>query len=181
MAKAAKQEKRQESEKPEKSSDRARKKNPLLVAVAIAAPVFVVFIALTLLLGTPGVPFSLFKSNFYKASHASIVAVYANESQFVYEADCVVTLRELIHFSNASAVHVFFINSTNGTCTFSPSVTNATLQVRPASYCMGIADSEPSIILNYSSINASSVTAYRLYVHGNSEYMQRCPIAVDMS
>ncbi|MGC8676160.1 MAG: hypothetical protein ACP5T3_01410 [Candidatus Micrarchaeia archaeon] len=156
-------------------------RNSVAVALAIVVPALVVFFAIALLLRTPGVPFPTFKSNFYSARSAAIVATYANDSEFVSEAGCVGMLRELIHFRNASAVTVFFINSTNSTCIFSPNVTNMKLEFEPASYCVKIADSEPSIFLNYSSINFSTVTAYRLNVFGNAEYMQRCPIAVDMS
>ncbi|MEM0147257.1 MAG: hypothetical protein QW091_01100 [Candidatus Micrarchaeaceae archaeon] len=163
----------------EKSAKKA--KNSMLIAIAIAVPVLIVFFALVLLLRAPGVPFTVFKGNFYGASSASIVATYSNESEFVSEADCVGMLRELIHFRNTSDVHVFFINSTNSSCIFSPTVTNITLQIKPASYCLRIANSEPSIFLNYSSINVSTVTAYKLTIYGNTEYMQRCPIAIDMS
>jgi len=170
-------------EKKKEDKDEKREKTykkEAVIALAIVLAGVVVFAVFALLLSKPGVPFTTFKSNFYAAPKAAIVVVFRNESEFVSESACFPLLREAIH-KNLSSVSLFLINASNSTCIFSPNVTPITLQYKPASYCISIANSEPSIFLNYSSINASIVTAYKLVVLGNAEYMAQCPIAVDMS
>jgi len=154
----------------------------LLIVSLIVVLVIVIAALLTVLLSRPGVPFSTFKSNFYSASNVAIVATYANESQYIAESACFPTLREIVsEHRNASTVLFFLINASNSTCTFSPTISPISIETKPASYCLSIANSEPSIFLNYSSTNSSIVTAYRLKVFGNAQYMQQCPIAIDMS
>ncbi|MGC8547704.1 MAG: hypothetical protein ACP5MC_01705 [Candidatus Micrarchaeia archaeon] len=165
----------------EKKEEKSTKKNVAALAAILVVPSLIVFLVLFLLLRQPGVPFSTFKSNFLSASNVSIVATFSNESEFAAEATCFTYLREVLHFKNMSAVHVFLIDSNNSTCLFSPTISPVRIESKPASYCLGIANSEPSIFLNYSAINASIVTAYKLTIFGNEEYMQRCPVAVDMS
>ncbi len=178
MQKEAKQA-RQQGKKTEEKSTAMSKRDIYLVAVVIVVGV-AVFATLAMLLSKPGVPFSTFKSNFYAAPKSAIVVVFRNQSEFISESACYPLLREAIH-KNLSSVSLFLINASNSTCLFSPNVTPMTIVYKPASYCLSIASSEPSIFLNYSSINASIVTAYRLTILGNAEYMQQCPIAVDMS
>jgi len=165
------------------STKRNASHNATLLAVSLIV-VLVIVIAATLvvLLSRPGVPFSTFKSNFYSASNVAIVATYANESQYIAESACFPTLREIVsEHRNASTVLFFLINASNSTCTFSPTISPISIETKPASYCLSIANSEPSIFLNYSSTNSSIITAYRLKVFGNAQYMQQCPIAIDMS
>ncbi len=171
---------KEENRQNNKEKKQGSRRNTLLFALAIIVPSLCAFFALFMLLHTPGVPFSTFKSNFLSSSNVSIVAVFSNYSQFAAEEACFVELSEVLPFKNVSRVNRFLIYTANDTCTFSP-VYPMQIETKPASYCLSIADSEPSIFLNYSSVNTSIITAYRLTIYGNAEYMQKCPIAVDMS
>lgn len=164
----------------EKANEKKQKFN-VAILLAVVIPSLAVFFSLIFLLNRPGVPFQTFKSNYLASKNVSIVATFYNQSEFVEESSCVAYLRELMPFANVSYVHVYFINKSNNTCTYSPTILPITIKTTPASYCLSLAYKRPSIFLNYSTVNASIVTAYRLTILGNDQYMQQCPIAVDMS
>lgn len=152
-----------------------------LLAVAIVAVVFLAFFYFVLP-SMSNVPFTTFKGNFDSAGRVALFVAFGNQSQYAAESQCFPALVQALSFSrNASTIDFFIMNST---ACYYPSaglghVSNVTTAT-PAN-CLAKAGSEPSIFLNYSASNYTVVKAYDIYVHGDSAYMAKCPIAVDMS
>jgi hypothetical protein len=154
----------------------------IIIAIIAAAAIIGVIIMVPQLLGS--VPFSTFKSTFQSASRVSVVATYANTSQYTAESQCFSSIIQVVaHSRKASTIDFFIINQANDTCTYSStglggSVTPVTAN---SSHCISIAASEPGIFLNYSDSNYTRVTTSHLYVYANGAYMDQCPIAVELS
>jgi hypothetical protein len=122
-----------------------------------------------------------FRNNFSTAARVAFTASYsgsltaaANES----ESGCVASIiRNLTSVRNPSTIDFFAINGS--TCEYSSNgwespinITNTT-----SSYCVNIANSEPSVFLNYNQSNSTKITANHIYFNGNSDYMSNCPAA----
>ncbi len=162
-----------------------QRRNPYLYAAVV---IVIVAAALVLFLAGPAlnvsVPFSTFKANFQSAARVSVTATYSNQSQYEAESPCFTSMLEVIaHSRKASTIDFFIIDSSNATCTYSATGLGGSVSpvTTNSSYCLGKADSEPGIFLNYSTANYTSITSSRMLVYGNSAYMTRCPIAVELN
>ncbi len=148
----------------------------VLVAVVLIAFFFV------LLPSQVSVPFSTFKSNLNSASRVAVILTYGNQSQFVRESQCAAQMIQVMaHSRNATTIDYYILNRT--LCTYPVGGLGHTVSIANAtpSKCLSMASAEPNVFLNYSQTNSSLVTAYKLYVYGNSQYMAACPISVDLS
>jgi hypothetical protein len=181
--KQPKQQRSRSARKEERSAEPGR--NPYLYA-AVAAIIIVAVVAF-FYAGpalNPSVPFSTFKSGFQSAARVSITATYSNQSQYTSLSPCFTSMIQVIaHSRKASTIDFFIIDRQNSSCVYS--TTGLGGSISPAttnsSYCIGIADSEPGIFLNYSAVNSTTTTLSRMFVYGNSEYMASCPIAVELN
>ncbi|VVB76783.1 Uncharacterised protein [uncultured archaeon] len=160
--------------------------NPLLkltlLIVVVAAAVFALFYFVVLPSSLLTVPFTTFKDNYVSAPRVAILAnTYFNGNDSAASLQCFARVAQVTAFTrNRTTMDLFVLNRTN--CTFSPAgAASLNLTIRPISYCLEKAQSEPSIFLNYSSSNYTVVRAYGLHVYGNAAYMQSCPLAVDIS
>lgn len=174
---------------PSKPTGQAPAAQNLLVYAAITA-VAVIVIAVFYFIVAPslnGVPFSVFKSDFNSAQRVALVTAYSNGTQFAFEYQCMTKVSGVISARPSVELDFIFINQQNASCLYSPIKLPAlsnyhgiNVSSKTASACLSIADSEPSIFLNYSNANSTRITPTQLHVYGNQEYMQRCPIAVDI-
>lgn len=152
-----------------------------LLAIVVVVAAFLAFFYLVLP-SMSNVPFTTFKGNFGSAARVALVVTYGNQSQYAAESQCFPALVQSLAFTrNASTIDFFILNRT---ACYYPSAglghaSNVTTE--PPANCLAKAGSEPSIFLNYSASNGTVVKAYDIYVYGNSAYMAKCPIAVDMS
>ncbi|MCL5413025.1 MAG: hypothetical protein M1569_01300 [Candidatus Marsarchaeota archaeon] len=155
----------------------------VVIIVVAAAIIGYVFVVPQILPGA--VQFSSFKSTFQSAQRVSVVASYGNQTQYANESPCFSSVIHTIAYSGRklSTIDFFLINQANATCTYSKTGLGGSVvpQQSNASYCLGIAGSEPAIFLNYSGVNSTRITQNRLYAYGNSGYMAECPIAVEIS
>jgi hypothetical protein len=127
-------------------------------------------------------PFPTFLANFNSAPRVAFVVEYGNNTQYGLTAACSEYVIETIaHTRNASTIDFFIMNKT--TCYYSASGLGhqiSGVSTKPASACLNASKAEPSIYLNYSSVNSTRITPYHLYVDGNAAYMQTCGIATDL-
>ncbi len=168
---------------PGPSGDEGRQKGPnwIIIAVLIAAAAIIgAIITIPSLVGS--VPFSTFKSTFQSAPNVSIVAVYSGPAQYANESVCISKMVQVVAYTRKdSAIGVYYIDAQNSSCTYQQSLGLANPQYASASLCSGLAYSRPSITLNYSDTNSTSITASHMNVYGNSAYMLSCPVAVELS
>ncbi len=176
------------AEKAGRPAKEAKKKSalPAILAIVViiiaAAAIGYIFVVPQLLTGS--VQFSSFKSTFQSAQRVSVTASYGNETQYTNESPCFSSIIQIIaHTRKASTIDFFLVNRANATCTYSKTGLGGSVvpQQINSSYCLGIADSEPGIFLNYSSVNGTHIMQTHLYAYGNSAYMASCPIAIELS
>ncbi len=169
--------------KQKNKNNAARNTIITIVIIAVAAAIIgYKFVVPQLLTGS--VQFPQFKSTFQSAQRISVAATYGNQTQYTNEEPCFSSIIQIVaHSRKASTIDFFLINQANATCTYSKTGLGGSvvLQQSNSSYCLGIADSEPGIFLNYSNANSTRITATHLYAYGNSAYMAECPIAIELS
>lgn len=172
---------RQQKEKGEEKQGASRY---LPYAAAVVVMIVIAAIAYFAFTNYVTVPFPTFKSAFLSAPRVSITATFANNTQFNIMNPCITSIIQFVaHTRNASTIDFFLVNSANATCTYSPSglghaISNITTQ--SAIKCIAVARSEPSLFLNFSSYNSTTITPIHMYAGGNAGYMSACPIASDL-
>jgi flagellar basal body-associated protein FliL len=174
-----------------KTESSAKKKAPApntgkqeIKRIILAAIIIIIIAAAALFLlpmiNAP-VPFSTFKSNFQSALKIGVVGTLtqsSNQSQYV--ESCAVKSVENIAYTRKPSTIDFYLIAQNGTCTYQQGLGTAAPNIANASYCISLADNEPSVFLNYSSANHTSISASRLFAYGNAAYMSACPISVEL-
>ena len=184
------------SKKEETGAQRDAKKEPgaikiqskWLFPICAVAAVIIIAIAAYFIYnngtGLSSVPFSTFKANFRSAQRVGVVAEYTNLTQYnVYVEPCVSRVLYAIGASgrNRTDIDFLIIDQANQSCLYQRSLGEIALNNANSSYCLGIANSEPSVFLSYGSSNSTSLTASAIHVYGNANYMASCPIVVDLS
>jgi hypothetical protein len=175
-ASAAKQQAR------EKEKNGGRVPSTLKTVAIVAVPVVLVLVLFffVILPSQVTVPFSTFKSNFEAAQRVAVVLMFNNQTRYVAELQCAPQLIQAIAYTrNRTTIDYYQMNATE--CLYQLGLGEVTPLNATTGSCLGMISSEPAVILNYSSTDYSVVTAYKLYVHGNAQFMQACPIAVDIS
>lgn len=155
----------------------------LYIAIAVVVVVGAYLFLKGPMIGS-SVPFSTFKSTFQSAARVSIVASFSNQSQYENESPCFTSLIQVVaRTRKASTIDFFIINQANATCTYSNTGLGGTISLSTSNstYCLGVARSEPSLFINYSTYNSTKITASSMYVYGNGRYMASCPIEVEMN
>ncbi|MDE1828636.1 MAG: hypothetical protein KGH65_05750 [Candidatus Micrarchaeota archaeon] len=173
----AKNEKRAEKQVPEKGRRSYLVYAVVLIVVAlIAVSIYYVFA------NTVAVPFSSFKTNFLAAPRVGVVSTFSNLSQLPSEISCYSQIIQYIaHNRNSKTIDFFQIDQRNASCTYAAGLgypINTSQQT--AGKCLAVANSEPSVFLNFSNANSTTVTLLHLYVSGNAQYLAKCPIAPDL-
>ncbi|MGC8776830.1 MAG: hypothetical protein ACP5P2_02715 [Candidatus Micrarchaeia archaeon] len=165
------------------ASKKKEKKSKIIEYVLVFGIILAILILAYLLFSNFLItPFSTFLSNFKSAPRIAVVVSFQNESQYISEYPCFTKLVGSIAYTrNATTIDFFILNATN--CTYPvyglgrPTQVGTTTRAK----CLSIARSEPSIFLNYSSVNRTIITPYHLYVYGNAAYMLACPIAAEFT
>lgn len=173
---------RKEAQKARHDASRPSYK-AIYAAIIIIIAAAIIFVLVFPQYGGNDVPFSTFKSTLSSAPRVGLVVSSSNATQSGYETPCYTSIIQVLaHSRKASTIDFFIINASNSTCTYSSTGLGGSvaLATSNASYCIGVASSEPSIFLNYSQSNSIAISPARMYVYGNSEYMASCPIAIDL-
>jgi len=130
--------------------------------------------------------FQAFQSSLYAAPRAAIYVTYLNGTSFSYSASCAYSLIESLisnraHHRNASSIDFMII--ANSTSCLAPSgalgASNGT-RVIPISSCLAASRSEPSIFINYSSVNSTSIRSGNLYTSGDALFLSECGISSEL-
>ena len=171
--------------KEQKSEEKTRPSyNTYIIPIITIIAIVIVAAAVLLLLPKvfSGVSFSSFKQNFESASRVAIVSYYHNASTYAAETVCTTDLIEIIS-AHRPASSIDFYTIDNSSCTYLPSGLGkpGNVNTTSASSCLSKAASEPSVSLNYSATNQTSIQAYHLAIYGNVKYMDSCPIAAEFS
>ncbi len=174
------------AQKASEQKDTAKKSNLPMIILAIAV---IIVIAALILFFHPGglvatVPFSTFKANSQASPRISITATYSNQSQLANESTCFTSMIQVISGTRQpSTIDFAIIDKQTNVCTYS--TTGLGGNVNPittnSAYCLSKAYSEDGIFLNYSASNYTLITAGRMYVYGNDAYLEKCPIAIELS
>lgn len=158
-------------------------------AAVIGIVVIIVVIAGAAVYGlssTKGTGFSTFKSGFDSAPRVAIYATGYNGTALSATIGCATAVIESVVGSptshrNASTIDLFVINQT--ACAYEngigSTITNYTFN--SISNCVGASRSEPSIFINYSSVNTTIVKPTALYIYGNSEFLALCGVASEIT
>lgn len=154
-----------------------------IIAVIVAVGLFSFFVLIPAYFPTvsPSVPFSTFKANYVGSQSVAVVAIFPNATAGTSDVNCAISVIEngIEQRKTPPKIDFFILNATN--CTYSPISTTINETTEPPSQCIKVATSEPSLFINFSATNKTEITAYHMYVWGNSEFMHMCPIAVEFS
>jgi hypothetical protein len=188
LATAAK-ERKTELKKPSERSDSKSKeaakeekkgiRRTRIIVIAAFLIIFVIALVSIIFLGLPlSVPFSTFKGNFDASQHVAVIGTYKNQTQYAYVAQCAIQLiQTIVHSRNVS---FYLINQT--LCVYQEgSLGHISILNDTPSNCLFAAKPYPTVFLNYSEMNSTTITLDKIYIYGNKPYMSQCPIAVDLS
>jgi len=169
-------------EKKAEQKGEQRKNNYLVYGVVIVVVALIAIGIYYVFANTVAVPFSSFKTNFLAAPRVGVVSTFSNLSQLPSEISCYSQIIQYIaHNRNSKTIDFFQIDQRNASCTYAAGLgypINTSQQ--SVAKCLAVANSEPSVFLNFSDANSTTVTLLHLYVSGNAQYMARCPIAPDL-
>lgn len=182
--------KAKKSEKPKKLKEEQQPDSGRYLPAVIIIAVVAIAIVLGYLVSshfTGGSPnqqgFSAFQSSFFAAPRVALYVSYLNGSTFSYADGCASALIESMiaskdHHRNMSTIDLMII--ANSTSCLSPKgslgSSNGTVVV-PMASCLAVSTHEPSIFINYSSSNSTSVRAGNLYTQGDALFLSECGIA----
>lgn len=161
------------------------KKTNYVTYIAVVA-VILAIVALIYYVGTNYIStsFATFKANFISVPRVALTIGYSNTTQFSQMNPCFINMIQYIaHTRNASTIDFFIINQANATCLYSSTGLGhpiSGISTQSAGKCLSVANSEPSVFLNFSATNSTAITLSHLYVFGNSGYMAKCPIAQEL-
>lgn len=186
MAKKAEKEQSQRKDQKKAASPKKEEQKTNYIPYIAVIIVVAIIIALIYFVGTNYVTtsFATFKANFITVPRVALAVGYSNTTQFSAMNPCFVNIIQYIaHTRNASTIDFFIINQANSTCLYSSSGLGhpiSGISTQSASKCLSVANSEPSVFLNYSSTNSTRITLSHLYISGNADYMAKCPIAQEL-
>lgn len=155
----------------------------ILVIVAIIA--IIVAATLTILIKGQSTPFNTFKSNFNSAKRVAIYTTGYNGSQLSSALGCSTAIIEEITGNpsihrNSSTIDFFVLNQTS--CVFEHGVggivTNYTYN--STANCLSAGKSEPSIFVNYSKTNSTTISPTSLHFSGDTQFLAICGIASEL-
>ncbi len=130
--------------------------------------------------------FGTFKGNFDSAPRVAIYATGYNGTALSATIGCATAVIESVVGSptshrNASTIDLFVLNQTS--CAYENgiggTITNYTFN--SISNCVRTSSSEPSIFINYSSVNVTIVKPTSLHIYGNSEFLALCGVASEIT
>lgn len=172
--------KKAETAKKEPGKQESQLKTAITVAVPIIA-ILLIFYFAVLPSTSVTVPFTTFQKTYLSAPRVGVLLSYQNQSQYGVASQCATELVQIIaQGRNATTIDYYVLNRTE--CTYPTGGLGHSISIATNStgWCINASKSEPDIFLNVSSVNSTTITARKLYVHGNTQYMNACPIAIEI-
>ncbi|MEM0149879.1 MAG: hypothetical protein QXW10_03225 [Candidatus Micrarchaeaceae archaeon] len=131
-------------------------------------------------------PFYNFEGSFQAAPSVSIYITADNSTALQATVGCATQLIESIvsssqHHRNASSINFFVLNQS--ACFSSASALGAASNAtqKPIGECLNISKSMPSIFINYSANNITTIEGSKLIMQGNAKFLKECGIAPALS
>jgi hypothetical protein len=185
-AKAAKSQRKTSKEGESKASGAARSYLiPAIIIIAVIAMAIVLGLIVSQSVGGGGQQnLQGFQNKFYAAPRVAIYVM--NSSQFSYSDNCAnYLIQKLIlsqaHHRNASTIDLMVVaNSTSCLGPNGPLGSANGTKVMPLSSCLAVSNGEPSVFINYSSTNSTSIMSGNLYTSGDSLFLSECGIASEL-
>ncbi len=170
-----------------------KEKSTLQNSIIMAVTIIIVFVAALLIsiyLLSSNAPknattFASFQRSFYSAPRVAIYVNDMNQSTYQYTLGCATSLIESIvanknEHRNSSTIDFYVINNTlcvapNGALGKS----NGTINMS-ASKCLSSINNQPSIFINYSATNKTTISGTTLYTSGDYNFLRECGIASEL-
>ena len=172
------------------SGSTAKETNTKPAYLVAAIVVFIAVVAVSYLLvskfytGTnPSSSFSAFKSNFDSAPRVAIYATTYNGTVMSGTVGCATAIIENIVASkqahrNSSTIDFFMVNQTD--CTYVSGLGTGNGTETSISSCLNMSSPEPTIYINYSLVNTTSIKPRYLYTSGDRLFLSECGIATEL-
>lgn len=180
------------TEKQAEKRVRQEEKRSNLLPIALAVVIIVIAAVIGYLLakgyGSAGGQgsFSSFQGSFYSAPRVGIYVSYINGTTFSYADGCATDLIESMiasraHHRNATTIDFMVIaNSTSCLKPNGPLGSSNGTSVEPISSCLNVSSHEPSVFINYSRANTTSIRGDSLYTSGDALFLSECGIASEL-
>lgn len=186
----ATEKKAKKSEKPQKAEQKEGSKYmPAIIIIAVIAIAIVLgYLASSQFAvgGSKQQGFSAFQSSFFSAPRVAVYVGFINGSTFSYADGCASALIESMvasktHHRNMSTIDLMIIaNSTSCLSPNGPLGKSNGTTVTPIASCLAVSNHEPSVFINYSDLNLTSVKAGNLYTQGDALFLSECGIAPEL-
>jgi hypothetical protein len=175
----------QAKQKPaSRASTGSRRKVAAIIGIIVIIVAIAGFSVYGLNKGPPqNASFSTFKQNFDSAKDVAIVLTY-NTTTFPSTLGCATAVIEGLTGTahrNESTIDFLILNGNlctaqNGLGSGSGQPYNTTFQ-----NCTRTASSEPSVYINYSDTNGSTITPTQLHIYGDVKFLAECGVASEIS
>jgi len=176
--------------KEEQKSSSSRKSGKLGVVVFIIIIVIVIAGALVYGLNASSqsqTSIGVFESNFDSASNVSIVVTGYVGSNVSLATDCALNLIEQLTVTHGPAhkastmINFYVINST--ICIYSTQfgTPGSNYTHTTPSNCASMSKKVPSIFINYSATNFTSITPTALRLSGDASFLEKCGVASEIT
>jgi hypothetical protein len=127
--------------------------------------------------------FAVFKSNFDSAPRVAIYATSYNGTVMSSTVGCATAIIENIVANaqahrNSSTIDFFIVNQTR--CLYVAGLGNSNGTETSLGSCLNMSGSEPTIYINYSRANMTTIKPRYLYTSGDSLFLNECGIATEL-
>ena len=180
---------KKKEQKADGSAQRNEQKTKATYLV-VAAIAFVVIVAVSYLVArglnfnpNPSSDFSTFKANFDSAPRIAIYATAYNGTVMSSTIGCATEIIENIvanaqFHRNSSTIDFFIINQTR--CTYVSGLGASNGTETSLGSCLNMSGSEPTIYINYSRVNVTTIRSRYLYTSGDRLFLSECGLATEL-
>jgi len=131
-------------------------------------------------------PFYSFASNFHSAPKVAIYIDAHNSTALVSTESCATDIIENIvasrqYHRNASSIEFFVLNQSECFTNSQNLGVASNYTQMPASECINMSNSMPSIFINYSTRNSTIITGEKLIIIGDAIFLRECGVAAALS
>ncbi len=131
--------------------------------------------------------FQQFLQRFYGAPNVAIYVDYTNATVLAYETTCVSSMIYQItssksHHRIPASIQFYELNATSCFAPAGPLGTSngSITRSEPLANCTRKIGTVPTILMNYSEVNATRITSSYLYLSGNLAFIKACGIASEI-
>ncbi len=171
-----------------KTQEAETKIKPAYLAAAALAFIAIVVASYFIVSGlysnsNPTGSFSTFRSNFYYAPRVAIYATAYNGTVMSGTVGCATAIIENIVAStqahrNSSTIDFFIINQTK--CTYVSGLGKSNGTETTLAACLNMGGAEPTIYINYSLTNVTTIKPDYLYTSGDRLFLSECGVATEL-